>query len=434
MVVTILIFTDRKHFQATLSSIPLAVILTTTVVAGMVIISPSTTSSQFSYSPSDQSLSSPPPASQTSFIKFKTTTPTLQVVDSSSKSASHHHRTHASHPSSASSTPSKSSPSSGIALATTNGSSNPNSYLNISNNKDKVVIINFDDSFKNQFLYTKPILDKYGFKATFFEVCNFIGSNGKKTWQDILALQKDGMDIESHTMTHPHLNTLSQASLNSEIGGSKQCFLNHGINPTIFAYPYSEGSNNPTVVGIVGKYYTLGRTDSGFPLTFLHCDGWKNHQQTDCRTYSGNGGTLTFANSYSIKGWTHRHIDGPYSYSQEGAVCAGVCHSYDNSQMLQIFIADVNSQLKFNQGGIIKAIPIVIYHNFVTYADITNSKDAADTTVNLFDEEMKYLHDKGFKVLTLNQIGYDTTQNVLYIKNSSPGTSGGIDSGTTTAG
>jgi peptidoglycan/xylan/chitin deacetylase (PgdA/CDA1 family) len=434
MVVTILIFTDRKHFQATLSSIPLAIILTITVVAGMVIISPSTTSSQFSYSPSDQSLSSPPPASQTSFIKFKTTTPTLQVVDSSSKSASHHHRTHASHPSSTSSTPSKSSPSSGIALATTNGSSNPNSYLNISNNKDKVVIINFDDSFKNQFLYAKPILDKYGFKATFFEVCNFIGSNGKKTWQDILALQKDGMDIESHTMTHPHLNTLSQASLNSEIGGSKQCFLNHGINPTIFAYPYSEGSNNPTVVGIVGKYYTLGRTDSGFPLTFLHCDGWKNHQQTDCRTYSGNGGTLTFANSYSIKGWTHRHIDGPYSYSQEGVVCAGVCQSYDNSQMLQKFIADVNSQLKFNQGGIIKAIPIVIYHNFVTYADITNSKDAADTTVNLFDEEMKYLHDKGFKVLTLNQIGYDTTQNVLYIKNSSPGTSGGIDSGTTTAG
>lgn len=53
--------------------------------------------------------------------------------------------------------------------------------------------------------------------------------------------------------------------------------------------------------------------------------------------------------------------------------------------------------------------------------------------MNLF-EEMKYLHDDGFKVLTLNQIGYDTTQNVLFIKNSSPGTSGGIASGTATAG
>jgi hypothetical protein len=77
MVVTLLIFNDRSHRQATLSSIPLAIILTVTVVIGMVIISPSTTYSQFFYSPSDQSSSSPPPASQSSFIKFKTTTPTL---------------------------------------------------------------------------------------------------------------------------------------------------------------------------------------------------------------------------------------------------------------------------------------------------------------------------------------------------------------------
>ena len=41
-----------------------------------------------------------------------------------------------------------------------------------SNNNAKVVIINFDDSHKNQYTYAKPILDKYGFKATFFEVCN----------------------------------------------------------------------------------------------------------------------------------------------------------------------------------------------------------------------------------------------------------------------
>ena len=40
----------------------------------------------------------------------------------------------------------------------------------------KVIIINFDDSYKSQYTYAKPILDKYGFKATFFEVCNWIGS------------------------------------------------------------------------------------------------------------------------------------------------------------------------------------------------------------------------------------------------------------------
>jgi hypothetical protein len=34
---------------------------------------------------------------------------------------------------------------------------------------------------------------------------------GRLNWQDIAALQKDGMDIESHSMTHtPYLNLLNQ--------------------------------------------------------------------------------------------------------------------------------------------------------------------------------------------------------------------------------
>jgi len=286
---------------------------------------------------------------------------------------------------------------------------------------EKVVIINFDDSFKSQFLYAKPILDKFGFKATFFEVCGWIGKYpiSKKSWQDLAALRQDGMDIESHTMTHAHLNTLSTADLNYQIHQSKQCFLSHGFTTPIFAYPYSEGSNNITVVKVVANNYDLARTDSGYPLTFLHCNGFKNHPQTDCKTYSGNGKKLTFDNRYSIKSWTHRHIDGSYS-SEEGA-CAGICHSFNNAQMLQKFIVDVNSQLQYNKNGVINAIPIIIYHNFVTYPDVSYSKDAADTTVNLFDQEMKYLHDNGFKVLTMNDIGYDSTNNALYIRNNSSG-------------
>ena len=91
--------------------------------------------------------------------------------------------------------------------------------------------------------------------------------------------------------------------------------------------------------------------------------------------------------------------------------------------MLQKFIVDVNSQLQYNKNGVINAIPIVIYHNFVTYPDVSYSKDAADTTVNLFDQEMKYLHDNGFKVLTMNDIGYDSTNNALNIRNNSSGIS-----------
>ncbi|HEX9318005.1 MAG TPA: polysaccharide deacetylase family protein, partial [Nitrososphaeraceae archaeon] len=35
-------------------------------------------------------------------------------------------------------------------------------------NSKKIVVLNFDDGRKSQFTQAKPILDKYGFKATFY--------------------------------------------------------------------------------------------------------------------------------------------------------------------------------------------------------------------------------------------------------------------------
>src|SRR5919108_3707706 len=167
-------------------------------------------------------------------------------------------------------------------LSSSSSSSSPSSTQSImsSNNNDKFVIINFDDSHQSDYTYAKPILDKYGFKATFFEVCNWIEagyheSDISVTWQQIAALQQDGMDIEAHTMTHPNLNDLSsQADLDYEIGQSKQCLENNGFNPTIFAYPNGKGSDNPKVVNTVAKYYDLARTDSqSAALSLLQCGG-----------------------------------------------------------------------------------------------------------------------------------------------------------------
>jgi hypothetical protein len=272
---------------------------------------------------------------------------------------------------------------------------------------NKLIIINFDDGWKSQFIYAKPILDQYGFKASFFIVCNYVNSGllTRMNWQDIAELQKDGMDIESHTMSHAALDKLPIDALNYQIGGSKQCLADHGINATIFAYPFNLGSNMPSVVNIVANYYDFARTGSS-PLMFLNCNGFHNKNgkpiQNDCRTYLPDG-TLTFANRYDIRSDSFNHIDNN--------------NNYDPSQMFQQFVKRVNSQLPYNtQNGKINAIPIITYHQ-LTYDISQYNLEGTTITVDLFAAQMKYLHDNGFKVITINDLGYDTNNNVFYIKN-----------------
>jgi peptidoglycan/xylan/chitin deacetylase (PgdA/CDA1 family) len=253
------------------------------------------------------------------------------------------------------------------------------SHGNISSNSNnKVVMIGFDDGWKSQITYAKPILDKYGFKASFFVVCDYANSGNirRMNWQDIAALQKDGMNIESHTMDHKPLNMLSWDGVLYEIAGSKQCLADHGIDSSIFAYPFNQGSNIPSIVDIVSKYYSFARTGTD-PLMSLNCNGFMNKpEQPDCRTYLPDG-QLTFENRYDIRSKSFFHISSD--------------HNYSPSEMFQKFIQQVNSQMPYNNDKI-NAVPIITYHN-LTYNIQDYNKAATTITVPLFDKEMQYLHD-----------------------------------------
>jgi len=214
-------------------------------------------------------------------------------------------------------------------------------------------------------------------------------------WQDIAALQKDGMDIESHSMTHtPYLNILDQNGLDYEIGGSKQCLAIHGYNSTIFAYPYNSGSAVPAVIGTVAKYYNIGRSGTA-PLMFLDCNGFRNHPQTDCRTYTSNG-ELNYANKYTARSLSVDLVE--------------IKDSFDKTKIFSDFVNLVNSPSIYNTGAKINAVPLLIFHN----VDWINNRPY-NTNVGLFDGLMKYLYENHFKVLTYKQLGYDTHTNTFYL-------------------
>ena len=261
---------------------------------------------------------------------------------------------------------------------------------------NKVVIINFDDGRKTQFTHAKPILDKYGFKATFYIVCNYVDNKkGFMTWDEIETLNKEGHDIGSHSMNHVHLSNLSKKHIEYEVGQSKKCLEDHGIEATSFAYPFNDGSNEKKVFEIVSKYYDLARIGNK-PLTYLSCDGLKVPSvERDCKTYTNTH--YTYANKFTISGWSQ-------DFSR-------MVNSYNDAGLFKRFINVVNSQDKYNEDGLINAIPIIIYHRI-------GEPDAVgyNTEIELFKREMKYLHDNGFTVLTMADLAYDDKANHIYIK------------------
>ena len=261
---------------------------------------------------------------------------------------------------------------------------------------DKVVILNFDDGRLSQYTNALPILDKYGFKATFYVVCNYIGKkDGYMDWNEIKTLQKEGHDIGSHSMNHVRLEKLSKKNVEYEVGQSKRCLQDHGINAKSFAYPFDSGTDDKTVINIVAKYYEIGRTASD-ALAFLRCDNPKiQPTQTDCRTYTDKDG-LTYANRYTVRAW-----------SQDAT---RIEDSASDNMMADKFIRIVDSQIKYNHAGPIKAIPIIIYHRVGDKGNLYN------TDIKLFNAQMKYLHDNGYKVLTMADLAYDDESNYLYLK------------------
>lgn len=81
-----------------------------------------------------------------------------------------------------------------------------------------------------------------------------------------------------------------------------------------------------------------------------------------------------------------------------------------NKAVLKQFIKIVESQTKFNKNGQINTIPIIGYHK------IDVGKDYY-TSPQLFEQEMEYLYENGFKVITLADLGYDENKQKFYLKN-----------------
>ena len=71
---------------------------------------------------------------------------------------------------------------------------------NVSGVTNKVIMLGFDDGWKGQITFAKPILDKYGFKASFFVVCDYVNSGGIRRMNWVAPYSK--MELARHNKLH----------------------------------------------------------------------------------------------------------------------------------------------------------------------------------------------------------------------------------------
>jgi peptidoglycan/xylan/chitin deacetylase (PgdA/CDA1 family) len=104
----------------------------------------------------------------------------------------------------------------------------------------RAIILTFDDGTEDAVRLVLPALSKRGMRGTFFIVTNFVGQPGYLTWDAVRALSAAGMEIGSHSETHPRLSEASDDRIRIELVASKarlEAELRHPLEA--LAYPYN---------------------------------------------------------------------------------------------------------------------------------------------------------------------------------------------------
>jgi peptidoglycan/xylan/chitin deacetylase (PgdA/CDA1 family) len=124
------------------------------------------------------------------------------------------------------------------------------------------IMITFDDGYRGVWANALPVLMRLHMPATAYVITSRI-SNGDPsflTWGQLRALERHGVAIGSHTVTHPDLTTLPDAQALAEVRDSRRTLERHLGRPVRwFAYP--AGREDARIRGLVhGAGYLLAVT------------------------------------------------------------------------------------------------------------------------------------------------------------------------------
>jgi peptidoglycan/xylan/chitin deacetylase (PgdA/CDA1 family) len=128
------------------------------------------------------------------------------------------------------------------------------------------VSFTFDDGDYNQYsLAFQRGLKPHNMNGTYYINTGNLGSGpGFMTWSDLATMSAAGEDIGGHTLHHIDLTSsnYTQQQKVTEVCDDRQALIDHGLDPTSFAYPFGAyDTNAESIAQSCG--YTSGRRTGG---------------------------------------------------------------------------------------------------------------------------------------------------------------------------
>jgi peptidoglycan/xylan/chitin deacetylase (PgdA/CDA1 family) len=130
--------------------------------------------------------------------------------------------------------------------------------------KGRGVLLTFDDAYRDFLENAFPVIKALKAHAIVFVPAKLVGQFNRwdyqklnvikpiMNWEELSFLVKEGVEIGSHTLTHPFLTKIPPAEARREIEDSKKLLEDKlGVEVKGFCYPY--GDHNAEVVEMVKK-------------------------------------------------------------------------------------------------------------------------------------------------------------------------------------
>lgn len=135
--------------------------------------------------------------------------------------------------------------------------------------EEPIVIITFDDGYKDNYSQAFPVLKKYGYVATIFLVSDHVNTDHIfywdvpkissrypeslfkiLTWEQIYEMADYGIEFGSHSCTHPELTKISADQCRQEIDRSRSD-IKLKLGREVMSFSYPRGNLNSETIQMV---------------------------------------------------------------------------------------------------------------------------------------------------------------------------------------